>query len=571
MDKLFSCFPAPPSPSRLTGFMDHITVAKDYAGLVTAPGLSLKERIKCAASSVLHALPIAGQIVTYCEKKSYEIAQAKPVPVLDLRHLEDPYEIGKAHGTSLRPQIQKLYKVIFPMIAAFAKEYGRDALALESILVDKLPSSIKKELQGLAEGAGVPHEEVILANTFLSVFPEKTACSAVGLTLQEDLLHVCSLGNEGAPYDKLTQAAKSTLDVKESIKVTGSFRTIQTMIFNPSKGILSVSRAETDATQGVYHDYDVSEPATDTEGPTVARNLDWDMKILAMHTLLLRRGKTTSVTFPGFIGCLSMINEAGVHCSYHQNLEKSSAVDFLRVHEVGLSLYEFLKTVRSAEELKDRTISTPFAGSFHLMLGDKRSYFSLSHKAHFQKITMNRFSIHLGEIFPTPDAYSRLKATYLREHPELSEDTLTSFIKLFPSLSFSLVDKSSPEYEIFLSLTRISNTYETLYSRLLRFHSGIATQAIGYHKYLLLEKAKCLAPAGTVVVDFEKAIIDKYHGTNILRRLSQKIRLNPRTRFSEIWVDYAGGPHLITDKLEGHPDLLEVANSLPEFYASLTD
>jgi hypothetical protein len=98
-----------------------------------------------------------------------------PVPVLRLKGT--PREMGFQHGAALKPQIRFLYAEYYQAMVQRAlgeAELRAWAEKTEPFLLEKH----KEELKGLAEGSGLPYEEVLRVNTMVDRF-QSIACSTV--------------------------------------------------------------------------------------------------------------------------------------------------------------------------------------------------------------------------------------------------------------------------------------------------------------------------------------------------------------------------------------------------------
>lgn len=106
-----------------------------------------------------------------------------------------PYEMGYAHGQLLSPQIKQLYSELYPwiyeqieqsleflpqVVQNYIAEFGV-AAGLDftwAATKDFWPAHWQEEMQGLADGAGVPYSQVVQVH----MFPEltKASCSMWG-------------------------------------------------------------------------------------------------------------------------------------------------------------------------------------------------------------------------------------------------------------------------------------------------------------------------------------------------------------------------------------------------------
>lgn len=97
------------------------------------------------------------------------------VPVLRLSGT--PREMGFQHGAALKPQIHFLYHEYYEaMVKRLVGEADLKAWARET--EPFVPEAYRDEMRGLAEGSGLPYEEVLVVNTMIDRF-QTIACSTV--------------------------------------------------------------------------------------------------------------------------------------------------------------------------------------------------------------------------------------------------------------------------------------------------------------------------------------------------------------------------------------------------------
>lgn len=155
---------------------------------------------------------------------------AQPVAPPTRRTVElsgDPFTRGKAHGQQLSTEIRSFYTTILtasllpylgreqPDIATFLTEYAKpdyaDGKFSYQLLLDsarKLERSIPKqyveEMQGIAEGSGLPYEQILVLNTFVDTV---LAVRGVALALrlsnapQVEKVEVVGAGSDGRDND----------------------------------------------------------------------------------------------------------------------------------------------------------------------------------------------------------------------------------------------------------------------------------------------------------------------------------------------------------------------------------
>jgi len=97
------------------------------------------------------------------------------VPVLHLSGT--PREMGYQHGAALKAQIHFLYREYYE--AMVKRLLGQDALRSWAKATEEfIPAAYKEEMQGLAEGCGLPYEEILLVNTMIDRL-QTVMCSTV--------------------------------------------------------------------------------------------------------------------------------------------------------------------------------------------------------------------------------------------------------------------------------------------------------------------------------------------------------------------------------------------------------
>jgi predicted choloylglycine hydrolase len=80
-----------------------------------------------------------------------------------------PHDIGFQHGTLLKPEINFLLNYFIVEESKFFGA-GVDVMQRNAPRLEKfIPADMIEEMKGIAEGAGVPYEHVLWANTFLDV------------------------------------------------------------------------------------------------------------------------------------------------------------------------------------------------------------------------------------------------------------------------------------------------------------------------------------------------------------------------------------------------------------------
>ncbi|MHC4819154.1 MAG: C45 family autoproteolytic acyltransferase/hydrolase [Planctomycetota bacterium] len=98
------------------------------------------------------------------------------IPVLRLAGT--PYEIGRQHGAILAPQIRFLEKEYVEAMVAPAVGGKGKLLDWARSVEEFIPEAYRQELKGIAAGAGMTYERVLVANTMVDRF-QTLMCSTV--------------------------------------------------------------------------------------------------------------------------------------------------------------------------------------------------------------------------------------------------------------------------------------------------------------------------------------------------------------------------------------------------------
>lgn len=97
--------------------------------------------------------------------------QSNEIPVIDLEG--SPYQIGLQHGEKLKEQIGDFYESVqkVHIVNNSALKAGREellSLCRENLgFLQKYSPELMDEMQGIADGAGLPVEQILYLNTFL--------------------------------------------------------------------------------------------------------------------------------------------------------------------------------------------------------------------------------------------------------------------------------------------------------------------------------------------------------------------------------------------------------------------
>lgn len=288
-------------------------------------GLSANERIKHLALGILKLIPLIGHIATLFDT----LLQKKTITLLKLTST-DPFERGEEHGRLLKKRIKEMYDPVLGM------KRNEPYLKTKMIQFEKqIPENIKEEMKGLAKGSGYSYEDVLLIHTFLDAHPGEFGCTSMVVKESNEICRRIAAANhplELSAYDIESQSRRQAfLDQKISnngthvLKSAGVDSTIQAMVLDTTKGEVYLSSKATHAARGKFKKFEPSmlfhshefENTKSNHQIRLFRNLDWPWYFLGQDTVILTRpqsdgNSTVSISWPGYIGTLSGINNRGV-------------------------------------------------------------------------------------------------------------------------------------------------------------------------------------------------------------------------------------------------------------------
>ncbi len=292
--------------------------------------LSLAERVYHLVIGLIKALvPVLGHIITAVDIY-FHAAVVRTV------HLEqtDPYERGKEHGELLKEEVQELYNIIVPALRRNITDQQVQEIA------GKIPEDFVQEMRGLADGAEVAYEDVLLIHTFLDISlhgrfgcsaiaasyddNEHVACEPIAITNHSDSIE--KLGYSGESGERKSALLGSDIDgqhIWNALESANVESTVQSMVFHPKKRMIELAIGDGYASSNSVRSFSSQEffgedySEGEEEEIIVARNLDWQWYFLAKHSLLMTKDyangqKVATITFPGYLGCLSGMNKDGL-------------------------------------------------------------------------------------------------------------------------------------------------------------------------------------------------------------------------------------------------------------------
>ncbi len=276
---------------------------------------SLSEKISHFALGLLDSIPVLGLFFASGE---YLYHSNQTVVFVSG---ETPYERGLCLGLQLRSRIQNLYSVILKTLPTEDLEFKTK----RNQLISHIPKDTYRQLQGLAKGAKVSLSDVLNIHLFLDI-STSFACSVAAIKEEDRAIGTnhfekdresepCSV-SRAELLQKLPLSSFS--EKQQALQAVAEPNTIQSIFFNPSEGTIYLASSWGFASNCHFVKHQVFPPNPNLpSSAALIRNLDWPEFILGSETIIVVYdspyvGKVASVTFPGFIGALSGMNQQGL-------------------------------------------------------------------------------------------------------------------------------------------------------------------------------------------------------------------------------------------------------------------
>lgn len=364
-------------------------------------GVPLDERIKHFAIGILKCIPCLGHAIALIDTLRQKIS---------IMHLKltstDPFKRGEEHGLVLKNRIKEVYEPILGMIRQKKTDYFPERV---EELEKQIPPHLKDEMKGLAKGSGYTYEDVLLIHTFLDARPGQFGCTSMAVKETSSKCQRIAAANHmlGSTIDcdkesgkitksmwKVLEESKSrrqafldqTISIKDSIKkvlsASGKSETIQSMVFDTVKGEISLSSKGSYAASGKFKTFESDvlfnthqfNHSDSTHRMRLFRNLDWPWYFLGQETIVLTRphsngNSTVSVTWPGYIGSLSGMNNQGLALTLNQCDDKIK-LPGIPNPLLFTDVLDTCKDISEASQVIDKGLH---ASSMNLMIADKTS------------------------------------------------------------------------------------------------------------------------------------------------------------------------------------------------------
>lgn len=299
-------------------------------------GLSLAERIKHLALGILKLIPVIGHVATLIDT----VCQRKTIVHIKLTST-DPFSRGEEHGRLLKKQIKEVYDPILTM--------KRDDWEMKRRIIHfelNIPENIKAEMIGLAKGSGYNYEDIVLIHCFLDAQPGQFGCTSMAVKEANGQCQRIAAANHSVDWYSdfesnnrrgafLSEPLPENGSTEKLLKAAGKSSTIQAMVFDLKKGEIKLASKGTYAAHGHFktfgsdslfdnHNFNSDESQNSSDSVKLFHNLDWPWYFLGQETVVLTRphadgSSTVSVSWPGYIGTLSGINNKGLALAENQN------------------------------------------------------------------------------------------------------------------------------------------------------------------------------------------------------------------------------------------------------------
>lgn len=320
----------------------------------------------------------------------------KKVKVIHLNEIT-PFAMGVEQGKLLSDEIRKLYQEVLPTYFCMISLNGQDPYIEAKKLEAYIPDRYIQEMKGIAVGANIPYDLVLLANTVQDIFAN-FACSIIATEKTEHNLNRLVATNHFPSDEKdmpleddslyrshqLQQFQFKKLDIHEyqrALKRVENQTTVQAIIFDPNQGSIDLATADSFAASHTFHHLTQEELfpnssylSTAKESQTIlARNLDWPIPTLGSQTIVIVRPSTidnervATIGWPGHIGSFSGMNDKGLALA-------SSTV--MTRNQIGiptcLALRQVLENNQNIESALHMIHALKCASSMNVVMADKK-------------------------------------------------------------------------------------------------------------------------------------------------------------------------------------------------------
>lgn len=350
-------------------------------------GLSLSERVHHLVLGIFKLIPVLGHIIAFIDTLR---ARRNFITHLKLAST-DPFTRGEEHGHRLRKRIKTIYDPILAMMRDDV-DMTRKITELER----QIPDALKEEMRGLAKGSGYPYEDVVLIHSFLDAEPGQFGCTSMAVKESNGKYQKIAAANHLVDEpNSIWNSSKSRRQafLNEPIPKDGSMEkilksaavpeTIQAMVFDTLNGTIRLSSRGTDAANGdfttfepdlLFNSHEFNHVNGEGERMILCRNLDWPWYFLGQQTVVLTRShsngsSTASVSFPGYIGTLSGMNNHGLALSENECGTGTNPYGIPN----PLLLTNILDTCKNVHEAGRTLAKKQHASAINLVIADKIS------------------------------------------------------------------------------------------------------------------------------------------------------------------------------------------------------
>jgi predicted choloylglycine hydrolase len=350
-------------------------------------GISILERLQHLAMAALKGTPVLGYMASTIDTLIH-----RPKCVIIQLSSSEPYERGYEYGKKLRKQIRTIYTPILKLCKN-DKTVDAAALAFEKYI----SSELIQEMRGLAAGAGFSYQNVLVIHTFLDSYPGICACSAMAKKTSQFGEHRVAAANHSLRKKVLNAPEFDSYRRRQALMETGAQAdrkvlkasnvkgTIQSICFDTRARSIKIAVGESYAAKKKFKFISEKQlfttPAAKKSGAAevkLYRNLDWPWYFLGQNTIVLMthtKGKNQlcRVTFPGYLGTLSGMNDKGL------SLAVCSREGFINQQGTPnpLLFTSMLESCASTAEAMDFLKKNPHGSSMNVMIADPESAVSV--------------------------------------------------------------------------------------------------------------------------------------------------------------------------------------------------
>lgn len=320
----------------------HLQAAVMSIGIHIYSGIAFMSAAEICAHIVIgltEMIPIIGHLLALADQK----INHRDVQIIRLSPGKSAYEMGIEEGQLLKEDIQFTVTKVLALFKKMLEFQGKNPLEEARNLEAYIPREYIEEMRGLAVGAGVPYEEVLIGNTIFDVMSlfgcslyaisDDQATGTANTEIATNYFHSLGRGRSNVDesferYDALQAAPASSENdqLKNNLSQVDYYDTVQSMILDTNTCDIELATASQYAASTSYTHFSgnslfrqrLQKDRAARKIQKIARTLDWPLPFLGPLTTIIvrprsfKKEETMTIGWPGLIGTFSGMNAQGV-------------------------------------------------------------------------------------------------------------------------------------------------------------------------------------------------------------------------------------------------------------------